>query len=308
LTSLSIRDFACLLSSLLIAFAEMKVAIAQIKPVLGDFKANLEIHVENISRAGEHKADLVIFPELSLTGYTLKDLTSDVALRLDSTDLSPLLKASKKVDIVVGAVEESDEFLFYNSAIYISDGRILHTHRKLYLPTYGMFEEGRHFATGRNLSAFKTRFYKAGILICEDAWHSVCPLILTLKGALVIINLANGTARGIETEKQIASATVWERMNSFYAVNHSAFFVFVNRAGVEDGVSFWGGSEVIDPFGERIIKAPYFEEALVYADIDTDVARRARIKSPLLRDERVGLALREFEALAGRPETGAAGG
>jgi predicted amidohydrolase len=285
----------------LIAFAEMKVAIAQIKPVLGDFKANLEIHLEIISRAGDQKADLVIFPELSLTGYTLKDLTSEVAIRADSPELAPLLKASKKMDIVVGAVEESEEFLFYNSALYISDGRILHTHRKLYLPTYGMFEEGRHFATGRRLSAFSTGFFKAGILICEDAWHSVCPLLLTLKGALVIINLANGTARGIETEKEIASAAVWERMNSFYAVNHSAFFVFVNRAGVEDGVSFWGGSEIIDPFGRRITKAAYFEEEMLYADIDIEIARRARIKSPLLRDERLNFALREFEALTGRP-------
>lgn len=284
------------------------MAIAQIKPVLGDFKANLGIHLENISRAGDQNVDLVIFPELSLTGYTLKDLTSDVALRSDSTDLSPLFKASKKMDIVVGAVEESDAFMFYNSAFYISHGRILHTHRKLYLPTYGMFDEGRHFATGRTLSSFGTGFAKTGILICEDAWHSVCPLLLTLKGALVIINVANGTARGVETEKQVASAALWERMNAFYAINHSVYFIFVNRAGVEDGVSFWGGSEIIDPFGEKIIKAPYFEEALVYADIDIDVARRARIKSPLLRDERVDLALREFQNLAGRPDAGVDGG
>lgn len=300
LACLSIRDFACLLSPLLIAFAEMKVAIAQIKPLLGDFRANLDKHLEIISRAGDEKSDLVIFPELSLTGYTLKDLTSEVAVRTGSAELSPLIAASKKTDIVVGAVEESDEFLFYNSAFYISDGRILHSHRKLYLPTYGMFEEGRHFATGRTLSSFAAGFGKTGILICEDAWHSVCPLLLTLKGALIIINIANGTARGIETEKEIASAAVWERMNAFYAVNHSVFFVFVNRAGVEDGVSFWGGSEIIDPFGERMVKAAYFEEELLYAEIDLDTVRRARIKSPLLRDERLDFALRELEALAGR--------
>lgn len=285
----------------------MKVAIAQIKPVLGDFRANLDKHLESITRAENEKADLVIFPELSLTGYTLKDLTSEVAVRANSIDLSPLLQASRKMDIIVGAVEESEEFLFYNSAFYFSDGRILHTHRKLYLPTYGMFEEGRHFATGRTLSSFKTSFGKTGILICEDAWHSVCPLLLTLKGSLVIINIANGTARGIETEKEIASATVWERMNAFYAVNHSVFFIFVNRAGVEDGVSFWGGSEIIDPFGQRIAKAAYFEEELLLADIDVDIVKRARVKSPLLRDERVDFALREFQSLAGKSDSDNAG-
>ncbi len=275
----------------------MKIAIAQIKSALGAFEDNLDKHLEYINKARERKSDLVIFPELSLTGYSLKDITSEVAVRADDPRLTPLIDASKKIDIVVGLVEESDEFLYYNAAFYLSGGKILHAHRKLYLPTYGMFEEGRHFATGRSLLAFQTRFGRIGILICEDAWHSICPLLLTLKGSLFIINVANGTARGMSGTGRIKSARVWERMNTFYAVNHSVFFIFANRVGVEDGVSFWGGSEIIDPFGEPIAKASNTDEELLFCNIDIDIARRARVRSPLLRDERIDFALREFETL-----------
>jgi predicted amidohydrolase len=276
----------------------MKIAIAQIKSVLGDFEQNLQKHLEFIRKALENKADLVIFPELSLTGYSLKDLTNEVAVRLDHPRLSPLISRSQEIDIVVGLVEESDEFLYFNTALYLSGGKIVHAHRKIYLPTYGMFEEGRHFAMGSSLAAFDTRLGRTGIIICEDAWHSVCPLILNLKGATSIINIANGTARGIGKPGQIGSANVWEGMNTFYAGNHSLYFIFVNRVGVEDGVVFWGGSEIIDPFGARVAKGSYLEEEILFGDIDIDVVRRSRVKSPLLRDEKIDFCLREFQYIS----------
>ena len=276
----------------------MKIAIAQIKTALGDFSGNLQKHQEFIRQAKENKADLIVFPELSLTGYSLKDLTSEVAIRLGDARLSPLLTRSGEIDIVVGLVEESDEFLYYNAALYISKGRIVHIHRKIYLPTYGMFEEGRHFAMGSSLQAFRTRFGKAGILICEDAWHSICPLILTMKGSFFIINMANGTARGIGQPGRIGSAKTWERMNTFYAVNHSVYYIFANRVGVEDGVVFWGGSEIVDPFGDLISKASYHDEDLLLGDIDIDAVRRARVKSPLLRDEKIDFCLRELQQIS----------
>jgi predicted amidohydrolase len=283
----------------------MKVAIAQIKSALGDFELNLQIHQEYIRRALELKADLVVFPELSLTGYSLKDLTNEVAVRLDDPRLSPLLTRSTEIDMIVGLVEESDKFLYFNSAIYISGGRIVDAHRKIYLPTYGMFEEGRHFAMGSSLSPFPTKLGRFGILICEDAWHSICPLILTLKGALIIANIANGTARGIAQPGRIQSGKTWERMNTFYAVNHSVYYIFANRVGVEDGVAFWGGSEIVDPFGEVIAKGSYYDEELVLGEIDIDAVRRARVKSPLLRDERLDFCFGEMRALWKSKHTGA---
>jgi predicted amidohydrolase len=276
----------------------MKVAIAQIKSVLGNFNQNLQKHLDFIRQAIEGKADLIIFPELSLTGYSLKDLTNEVAVRLDHPRLSPLISRSVDIDIVVGLVEESEEFLYFNTALYLSEGNIIHAHRKIYLPTYGMFEEGRHFATGSSLNVFDSKLGRAGILICEDTWHSIGPLILTLKGATSIINVANGTARGIGKLGQLGSAHTWEGMNAFYAGLHSLYFVFVNRVGVEDGIVFWGGSEVVDPFGERLAKASYFDEQLLFCDIDLDAVRRARVKSPLLRDEKIDFCLREFQKIS----------
>lgn len=276
----------------------MKIAIAQIKSALGDFDVNLKKHHEFIDEAIKAKADLVVFPELSLTGYSLKDLTNEVAVRLDDPRLATLLSRSNDIDIVHGLVEESREFLYFNTALYLSGGGILHAHRKIYLPTYGMFEEGRHFAMGNSLETFDTAFGKTGILICEDAWHSITPLILTLKGALLVISIANGTARGINSPDKIGSADTWERMNTFYAANHSLYFLFANRVGMEDGVAFWGGSEIIDPFGERLVKGSYCDEALLIAEISEDVVRRARVKSPLLRDEKVEFCLGEFMNIA----------
>jgi predicted amidohydrolase len=291
-----------------IVFFIMKVAIAQIKSALGGFERNLEVHQEFISKALAKKADLVVFPELSLTGYSLKDLTNEVAIRLDDPRLQALFSRSNNIDIVLGLVEESREFLYFNTALYLSQARIVHAHRKIYLPTYGMFEEGRHFAMGNSLNAFDTRFGKIGIMICEDAWHTICPLLLTLRGALSIINIANGTARGINEPGRIGSARTWERMNTFYAVNHSVFYIFANRLGVEDGVGFWGGSEVIDPFGELLIKGSYFDEQLLICDLDLDLVRRARVKSPLLRDEKIDFCLREFRRIADAVATGGAEG
>jgi predicted amidohydrolase len=275
----------------------MKIALAQIKSALGGIEQNLQRHQDAIHRALEHKADLVVFPELSLTGYTLRDLTNEVAMRLDDPLLSPLIALSDQIDVVLGLVEESDEFLYFNTALYLSGGKIIHAHRKIYLPTYGMFEEGRHFAMGNALETFETKFGRSGLLICEDGWHSICPLILTLKGALLIISIANGTARGVERVDRIGSARTWERMNRFYAVNHSLNFVFVNRVGVEDGIGFWGGSEIIDPFGNRIVKASYSEEELLFGEVDLDAVRRSRVKSPLLRDERIDFCLREIQQI-----------
>jgi predicted amidohydrolase len=275
----------------------MKIALAQIKSALGGFEQNIQKHQDFIHRSLENKADLAVFPELSLTGYTLRDLTNEVAIRLDDPRLSPLLALSNQIDIVLGLVEETDEFLYYNTALYLSAGKILHAHRKIYLPTYGMFEEGRHFAMGAVLDTFETKFGRSGLLICEDAWHSICPLILTLKGALLIISMANGTARGVERPDRIGSARTWERMNRFYAVNHSLNFIFVNRVGVEDGIGFWGGSEIIDPFGERVVKASYSDEELLIGEIELDAVRRARVKSPLLRDERIDFCLREIQQI-----------
>ena len=148
---------------------KFSVALAQLAPKLGNFSDNLEAHLRWVEKARTAGANLVVFPELSLTGYILQDLVPDIAVPLpDATRLQPLLDACRGIDCVFGFVEVSSNFNYYNAAAYVSDGKILHVHRKLYLPTYGMFDEMRFFAMGENLRTFQTQFGELGLLICED--------------------------------------------------------------------------------------------------------------------------------------------
>ena len=156
----------------------MKIALSQINTQLGNVPANLERHLSIAQEAEKAGADLLIFPELSLTGYVLQDLASTVAHRPTPEDpvFKPLLKASQKLDMVVGFVEEDIRNRFFIAQAYLSGGKVLHVHRKVYLPTYGLFDEGRFFAWGNLIQAFDTRFGRVGMLICEDFWHASPPI------------------------------------------------------------------------------------------------------------------------------------
>src|SRR5881397_3088158 len=157
----------------------MRVALAQVAPVLGNVAANLRMHRKSVQAASRAGVDLVIFPELSLTGYLLQDLVPEVALRIErNPEIRELLKLSRSVALAVGFVEESQDHRFYNSALFLAGGKILHCHRKVYLPTYGMFDEGREFAAGSGFSAFSTPLGRFGILISEDAWHPSASYLL----------------------------------------------------------------------------------------------------------------------------------
>ncbi len=154
---------------------DLRVALAQFSPRLGDLEANLTTHLDCLVRARDAGADLVVFPELSLTGYHLSDQVPEVAVPLDSEPLRRIQHASETIDVVVGFVEDAPGHRFHNAAAYFSAGRPAHVHRKLYLPTYGMFQEGREFAAGETLRAFDTDHGPAGLLICEDLWHATSP-------------------------------------------------------------------------------------------------------------------------------------
>lgn len=282
---------------------KVKIALAQIAPKLGDVKSNLELHLETISKAQSQGADLVVFPELSLTGYLLKDMVPEVALRRNSPEIQKILKASEKTAVIFGLAEEDPSYVYYNSACFADGGKIVYMHRKVFLPTYGMFDEGRFFGEGTTLSAFNTRFGRFGLLICEEAWHSFCPYLLMLDGAILVANIANGTARGLEEKARMGSSVVWEKMNRFYSDLHGYYWIFANRVGFEDGVGFWGGSEIIDPAGKPDLKLPYFEEDLQTAEISLSKVRRARLKTPLLRDEKLDFAINELLRIRGGNHT-----
>jgi predicted amidohydrolase len=278
---------------------KLNLALAQINTRLGDVPANLEKHLALIQEARLSGADLLIFPELSLTGYVLQDLAASVAHQAvpEDTIFKPLLEASQSLDLVVGFVDEDRRHRFYIASAYLSLGRVLHVHHKVYLPTYGLFDEGRFFAWGDALRAFDTRFGRVGLLICEDFWHASPPYLLWLDGADLMIYTSASPGRGLRSEPQLESARWVEHINRAYASLFTDFVIHVNRVGYEDGLNFWGGSTVFDPNGELLAKGPYHQEALTQVEIDLNQLHRTRALLPLLRDERTALVMREMRRI-----------
>ncbi|MFQ5401732.1 MAG: nitrilase-related carbon-nitrogen hydrolase [Anaerolineae bacterium] len=278
---------------------KLKVGMAQMTPKLGDLEANLTLHLETVEQAAARGVELLVFPELSLTGYRLRDLAFSVAIRPCAEDpiFARMLDASRRLDLVFGFVEADRRQKFYISAAYLSAGRVVHVHRKVYLPTYGMFDEGRYFAWGDAVRAFDTRFGRVGLLICEDFWHVSTPYLLWLDGADTLILISASPGRGLATEHQIGSAKWVEHINQAYASMFTNFVIHTNRTGFEDGVTFWGGATAYDPDGNLLAQGPYYEEALVTAVLDLNQLRRTRIRLPLLRDERVELTTREMRRI-----------
>jgi predicted amidohydrolase len=275
---------------------QLNLALAQIATKLGDVQSNLDKHLDFIKQARARKADLIVFPELSLTGYVLQDLAPTVARRPVDDDpvFGRLLKESQKLDIVVGFVDEDPRHRFYIAGAYLSGGRVIHVHHKLYLPTYALFDEGRFFTRGNAVRAFDTRFGRMGLLICEDFWHASPPYLLWLDGADVLLFTSASPGRGLAKYEKLESAWWVESVNQSYANLFTSFVAHSNRVGYEDGLTFWGGATVFDPGGERIAQGPYFEEALTTVTLDLNQLRRTRARLPLLRDEQPGLVQQEL--------------
>lgn len=279
---------------------KLKLALSQLNTRLGDVEANLEKHLQIIDQASKARADLVIFPELSLTGYVLQDLVDSTAIRPKSEDkiFGELIKASRDLDLMFGFVEEDNRHRFFIASAYLSGGEVVHVHHKVYLPTYGLFDEGRFFAWGDSIRAFYTRFGRIGMLICEDFWHASPPYLLWLDGADILLFHSASPGRGLRNQPQLDSARWVEHINRAYASMFTTFVVHVNRVGYEDGLHFWGGSTVFDPNGELLAKAPYQEESLTLCEIDLNQLHRTRARLPLLRDERTGLVIRELDRIS----------
>lgn len=280
---------------------KLSLALSQINTRLGDVQANLEKHLQIAAEARAQGADLLVFPELSLTGYVLQDLVSTVAHSPTNEDsiFRHLLQASRELDMVVGFVDEDRRHRFFIAAAYLSRGEVVHVHHKVYLPTYGLFDEGRFFAWGDAVQAFETRFGRLGMLICEDFWHASPPYLLWLDGADLLLFTSASPGRGLQTEPQLESARWVEHINRAYASLFTSFVAHANRVGYEDGLNFWGGSTLFDPNGDLLARGPYHQEALTLAEIDLNQLHRTRARLPLLRDERTALVLRELNRISG---------
>ncbi|MCC6805565.1 MAG: carbon-nitrogen hydrolase [Anaerolineae bacterium] len=274
----------------------LTVGLAQIYPKIGDVRANLQKHLEYAERAVDAGVDLLVFPELSLTGYQVQDLVPEVAIqaRADDPTFGALLEASKKLDLVFGFVHEDERQRFFIASAYLSGGEIVHVHHKIYLPTYGMFDESRYFDQGEHVRAFDTRFGRVGMLICEDFWHVSPAYLLWLDGADLLIFISASPSRGLDEGDRLSGTRWVELVNQAYGSMFTDYVIHCNRVGYEDGKNFWGGSSVVDPNGEFLLHGTYFDEALLTQTIDLNQLHRTRGRLPLLRDERPTLVQREL--------------
>ena len=278
----------------------LRIAVAQIAPRLGLVDENLERHHALLAEARASGAGLVVFPELGLTGYLLQDLAGEVAMRADDRRLVELAAAAGDASAVVSFVEESTDHRLFISAALLEDGAVRHVHRKVYLPTYGLFDERRFYAAGDALRAVPSRLgVGMGLAICEDVWHLSVPALLALDGAQVIVNVSASPGRDLASthETGLGTATSWRQILRTYAQLTTSFVVFCNRVGVDEAISFWGGSEVIAPDGEALLSAPLYDEGLFTVDVELGDIRRERIALPLLRDERPELTQREIDRI-----------
>jgi len=281
----------------------LRIAVSQFRPTKGEYAQNVDriAGVLGQAMALEVPPALVVFPETATSGYFVEGGVKDVAVTAGTlfrdlqTRYQPL--GAPPVDVAVGFYEVFQNHIF-NSCLYASLGNassrdaspgIRHVHRKIFLPTYGVFDEERFVDSGQDgVRAFDTAWGRAAILICEDAWHSLCGTIAALDGAQLILvpsaSPARGTAVDEDGTRLPASMVRWERVVRGIAEEHGVFVVLANLVGFEGGKGFPGASAVLDPNGCLVVRGPLFEEGLITADIDLEQITHARVDAPLLSD------------------------
>jgi len=278
---------------------EYRIALGQIETRLGDLDANLEIATDVLRRAAAEGADLTLLPELALSGYLLQDLVPEVALQRDDPRLLGIGDGVRGMLVAVGFVEETDDHRYANSAALVRDGQLVGLHRKVYLPTYGLFDEGRFTRPGDRVRthAAGPPVGRIGLSVCEDFWHASLPMLQALDGADLLVNVAAGPSRAPGSSAGLEAIEGWHKMQDTYALLGTVPLAFCNRVGNEEGLTFWGGSRILAADGSVVAQAPLWEEALVVGTLDTDDIRMQRYGLPLLADERLELVRRELDRI-----------
>jgi predicted amidohydrolase len=265
---------------------DCRLVVAQTNPALGDLEKNLEDHLQRID-AATGTADLILFPELSLTGYFLRDQVEEVALRPEDAFLRPLLERSKHISIAFGFVERSREGRLYNALGFLEDGRFLGLHRKVHLVSYGLFDEGRDFAAGEQFKLIESRHGRFGPLLCEDMWHMPSAYSYFLADADALLVASASPARGVEAPGPgLASQRTWNILLQASSLLYRTWVAYSSRVGWEDGIGFGGGSRVLDPHANTRAVLEGLEPGVITATLDAGILRRARSELPLRRDEK----------------------
>lgn len=271
----------------------MKIAIVQTKPRKGDRAANLAAFGEACVQLCEDDApDLVVLPEAAFTGYFLEGAVYEQARQATAIarEVADVWRGAGggPVDAVFGFYENAFG-VYYNSAMYLrveaQTQTVVHVHRKLFLPTYGVFDEARFLARGRKIEAFETGACRTAMLICEDAWHAIAPTIAALKGARLLIVPSASPGRGLGGRTgELESVVRWREVLRNAASEHGIFIAYAGLAGFEGGKGMAGSSCIVDPAGAVLVQAPAVGAALVRAEVDLREVEIARARLPLLGD------------------------
>ena len=289
----------------------MKIAIVQSAPVLLDIQANMAKILQKIGEQKKNGAELIVFPELALTGYFVGQRYHEVALRMDSPEVQRIVAATRGTAAVVGFIEESISMNFYNSALVAVDGNLLFAYRKLNLPNYGVFEERKFFSSGKQVPIFRLNDLNFSVFICNDLWHPSLPYLGVAQKADVFVTIFNSSQGSMGSE--FSNIESWGIINKFYSRIFGIYNLCANRVGEETwnpqdsmlaiehpleespyhktlekerkSFKFWGGSEIINPFGQQMVKAALHKEDVIYGKISRDLLRQKRILLPYLRND-----------------------
>lgn len=260
---------------------KFKIALAQISSKPGDKKGNLRKIEQAAIEAEKQRAQLLILPEMSLTGYVIKDRIYELAEEIPghSTRLVEKIAKETGVHIIFGMPELSPNTraTFHNTSVLVSPKGLVGKYRKMYLPTHSMFEEKRYFRPGYHTSVFNTEVGRIGLLICYDIYFPEVTRLARLEGAQLLVCISASPA---------VRRSFFEILTIARAVENTTFFAFVNLAGIEDGLQFWGGSRLVSPSGKVLVQAKYDEEDFVTCDIDYADIKPIEAFIPTLKDLR----------------------
>lgn len=260
---------------------KIRIALAQISCKRADKRENIRKIDSTVKQAKQQGADLIIFPELTLTGYTLRDQIYDMAETIPGVSTTAIERISKKTNtyIVFGMPELSTktQATIYNTAVLVGPKGIIGKYQKMYLPTHSVFEEKRYFRPGYHIAVFKTEVGKIGLIICYDVFFPEVSRLARLEGAQIIICISASPA---------TRRNFFETLTVARAIENTIFFVYVNLVGVENSLQFWGGSRLIGPNGDILVKAKYHEEDLIVGEIDYADIRPTEVFVPLMKDLR----------------------
>ena len=281
-----------------------KLRIAQTDCTLANFDENLAQHCALVEQAIRDGADAIAFPELSLTGYNVQDAAQDIAMHIHDHRLDPLCDLSRKICIICGGIELSDDYGVYNAAFMFEEGAGRSIHRKIYLPTYGMFEELRYFSAGQQIQAVNSkRLGRIGVAICEDFWHVSVPYLLAHQGAKLLFVLMSSPLRMSPGSGIPAIVQQWQTIANTYAFLFSSYVACVNRVGNEDSFTYWGSSSLNGPDGTVLCSAPLFKTTIMDTVLDFAEIKRTRLHSSHFLDEDLRLIAAELNEIItmGRP-------